>query len=64
MKYNCPLCNTELVEQVGNKTHSGDPKYGIGLYCPSVTCPAQEVAGHGDKASEAFAVIQAKYQKA
>jgi len=61
--FHCPLCQTQLVEQVGNVMHPGDPKYGINLHCPSLTCPAQEVAGHGDSVKAAFEVVKAKYKK-
>jgi hypothetical protein len=60
MKYNCPLCGAELLEQVGNGMHD-DPKYGMFLFCPGLKCPAQEVKGHGDNAKEAWTVIQAKF---
>jgi hypothetical protein len=64
MKYNCPLCQTELQEQVGNGIHA-DPKFGMFLFCPvsglDTICPAQQVQGHGDNAKEAFSVIQAKF---
>lgn len=66
--YNCPACGTNLVESVGNAIHPGDPKYGMGLSCPSHECPVQEVVGHGmasgDKGlREAFDVITSKFGK-
>ena len=61
MNYNCPLCSAVLVETLGNSIHPGDAKFGMTLHCPSHACPAQEVAGHGDKAKDAFDVIQAKF---
>ena len=63
MKYNCPLCNAELVESLGNQVFPGDKRYGVMLFCPSHACPAQEVMGHGDNAKEAFEVITHKYKK-
>ena len=60
--FSCPLCSAELVEQVGNVMHPGNAKYGISLHCPSLQCPAQEVAGHGDNAKAAFEVVVAKYK--
>ncbi len=62
--FSCPLCNAELVEQVGSSLHPGDAKFGVGLHCPSLQCPAQEVAGHGDNAKLAFEVIQDKFKNA
>lgn len=62
MNFSCPLCSAELVEQVGNVMHPGDAKYGVSLYCPSLTCPAQEVAGHGDNAKAAFEVVTDKFK--
>jgi len=63
MTFNCPLCSAELVEQVGSSLHPGDAKYGVSLHCPSLQCPAQEVAGHGDSAKLAFEVIQDKFKR-
>lgn len=57
----CPLCQTELSEMPGSRIHPGDRDYGITLWCPSSSCPSQEVMGHGDKVKDAFEVIQAKY---
>ena len=65
MKYNCPLCKTELTEALGNSIHPGDPKYGSILFCPvaglETICPAQQVMGHGDTFKDAYGVIQAKF---
>lgn len=64
--FHCPLCQTQLVEQVGNVMHPGDAKYGINLHCPAPhpqVCPAQEVFGHGDSAKAAFEVVKQKYKK-
>lgn len=62
MNFSCPLCSAELVEQVGNVMHPGDAKYGVSLHCPSLQCPAQEVAGHGDNAKAAFEVVTDKFK--
>ncbi len=62
MKYSCPMCGAELVESFGNQVFPGDRKHGVTLTCPSYTCPAQEVMGHGDNAKEAFEVITHKYK--
>lgn len=63
--FKCPLCQADLVEQVGSKLHPGDAKFGVGLHCPNVECPAQEVAGHttGTKAKEAYEVILDKFKQ-
>lgn len=61
MKYTCPLCSGELTEQAGTCIHPDDAAYGITLYCPNQQCPSPEVAGHGDKAKDAYDVILAKF---
>jgi len=63
MKYNCPVCNGELRESVGTCLHPHDPKYGITLDCPSLTCPAQEVVGHGDNVRHAFEIVTQKFNR-
>lgn len=60
--YKCPVCQGFLVSQLGNTLHPGDPKFGVGLHCPHVTCPAQEVAGHGKNEKEAFEVVTDKFK--
>ena len=62
--FSCPVCQAELVEQIGNVMHPHDPNCGIGLHCPNIECPAQEVAGHttGTKAIEAYEVILDKFK--
>ncbi len=61
--FNCPLCTTEMVQTVGNQIHPNDPKFGFGLYCPALTCSAQEVFGHGRNVLEAFEIVLDKYKK-
>jgi hypothetical protein len=61
MKYICPVCESELSEFLGHQMHPGNPAYGVTLYCPSRTCPAQEVSGHGDNVKGAWSVIQQKF---
>ena len=61
MKYVCPLCKTELREQIGDKLHPFDANYGITLDCPNKQCEAEEVMGHGHKAKDAFQVIVEKF---
>jgi len=55
----CPLCQSPLAQQQGQVLDLTD---GVSLWCPSNTCPAQEVSGHGKNAKEAFAVIVQKYR--
>jgi hypothetical protein len=62
MKFQCPLCNSELLETMGNAVHPNDPKFGVTLFCGSRECPAQDVMGHGDKVKDAFEVIQHRYK--
>jgi hypothetical protein len=51
-----------LVSQIGNVIHPGDPKFGVGLHCPHVTCPAQEVQGHGDNEKHAFEIVTDRFK--
>jgi len=62
--FKCPLCQLELVSQVGSVLHPGDEKYGVGLRCTNIECPAQEVAGHsmGTKLKDAYEVILDKFK--
>ncbi len=62
--FKCPLCQVGLVSQVGSVLYPGDIKYGVGLHCPNLECPAQEVAGHttGTKLREAYEVILDKFK--
>lgn len=59
--YNCPMCNEELTEYLGERMHLGDRAYGITLGCENMECSAQEVIGHGKKAKDAYDVIVAKF---
>ena len=63
MKFQCPLCQTEMVESLGNSMHPGDAKFGVQVHCPApqTVCKAQEVMGHGDNAKDAFKVVQEKF---
>jgi hypothetical protein len=61
-KYPCPVCKGMLVAQIGNVIHPGDPKFGVGLHCPHVTCPAQEVQGHGDNEKHAFEIVTDRFK--
>jgi hypothetical protein len=63
MNFLCPLCQTELIAQVGNVIHPGDPKFGANLYCPARHCEAQEVMGHSKTHKEAYEIILSKYKK-
>jgi hypothetical protein len=61
MNYLCPVCQSPMKEQVGTVLHPFDAAHGIQLSCPSLECPAQEVAGHGDNAKEAWKAVQDKF---
>ena len=56
----CPLCDTPLSLQYGNQIHVGDSNFGVTLYCPQRSCPADEVSGHGKNESIAYDIILAK----
>jgi hypothetical protein len=58
MKYQCPICDGALKFVVGSKLRQKD---GITMFCPSDTCPAQEVVGYGRNKEEAYKVIREKY---
>lgn len=60
--YKCPVCKGNLTSQVGNVMHPDDPKFGIGLHCPHLTCPAQEVMGHGKNEVEAFETVASRFK--
>lgn len=60
--YKCPVCKGNLVSQPGSKTHPNDEKYGFTVFCPHLTCPAQEVMGHGKNDKEAFEVITDRFK--
>ena len=64
MKYNCPVCGTEMAEAYGDTMHKDDAAYGVTLICiaphPSV-CKAQEVMGHGGNVKEAWKAVQDKF---
>ncbi len=61
MKYNCPICGVELNEFAGEKSHPGNPAFGVTLDCGNKACSAPEVMGHGDKVKDAYEVIMAKF---
>lgn len=61
MKYICPICKTELREQIGDKLHPFNIDYGTTLDCPNKQCLSEEVMGHGDKLKDAFQVILDKF---
>jgi hypothetical protein len=61
MNYKCPVCGCDLTKADGDRFHPNDPKFGAYLYCPSPTCPAQEVCGHGKNVKEAFDIVTSKY---
>jgi hypothetical protein len=59
-RMDCPLCGVPLSKQAGDSLNRAN---GITLFCANLSCPAQEVAGHGDNEFQAFRVIQEKYKK-
>ena len=59
--YNCPICQSILVSQVGDQAHLQNPEFGIILYCQNRQCSAQEVMGHGNKEKDAYQVILDKF---
>jgi hypothetical protein len=64
MKYNCPVCGTEMLEALGNTMHKDDAAYGLTLMCPAPhpsVCMAQEVMGHGGNVKEAWKAVQDKF---
>lgn len=58
MKYQCPVCQGEMASVEGTVLN---PKDGVTLYCPHLSCPAQEVAGHGNNEKDAWTVVQQKF---
>lgn len=58
MKYVCPVCQGEMLVGQGD---GADPKNGVTIYCPHLSCPAQEVAGHGGNEKEAWQTVQLKF---
>lgn len=57
-EYLCPLCQSPLATQLGSQI---DPLDGVTLWCPSSTCPSQEVMGHASNTKGAFEIIRSKY---
>jgi len=60
--YKCPVCQGPMSAEAGDFLHPGDPKFGMYVFCPSLTCPAQEVAGHGRNEKDAFEVVTDKFK--
>jgi len=59
----CPVCNLFLNSEDGDHLHPNNPDYGVTLFCPSFSCPAQEVFGHANNERNAFEIITQKYGK-
>jgi len=57
------VCQATMKSVAGDHIHPGDPKFGWSVYCPSLPCPAQEVAGHGKTEKEAFEIVTDKFRK-
>jgi hypothetical protein len=60
-KFNCPICQVEMVQMYGNAIHPNDPAHGVLLRCINKECSAQEVEGHGDKVKDAYETVMHKY---
>jgi hypothetical protein len=60
--YKCPVCQGFLTSQIGNILHPEDLKFGVGLHCPHLTCPAQEVMGHGNNEKHAFEIVTDRFK--
>lgn len=58
--FQCPLCLANLLLLPGSKMDSND---GVTLLCPSLSCPAQEVMGHGKNEKEAYSVVVQKFNR-
>jgi len=66
MKYQCPICGMDLNEYAGEKSHPGNPAFGVTLDCGNKDCgnkECQEVMGHGAKAKDAYETIMDKFGK-
>ena len=61
--YKCPVCEGLMNSAYGDHTHPGDEKFGVSVYCPHLTCPCQEVMGHGKTEKEAFEIVTDKFRK-
>ena len=61
-QYKCPLCQTELLIQIGNYFHPNNPEYGLSLYCGNMECKI-EVHGYTrtSNPAAAFEIIEDKY---
>lgn len=58
--HHCPVCRAQLHLQQGSQV---DPNNGVTVYCPSQSCPAQEVSGHAGNVGAAFKVIEQKFNR-
>ena len=56
----CPVCQQPLTSQRGSQI---DPNDGVTVYCPHLTCPAQEVSGHGDSVQAGLKIIAQKFNR-
>jgi len=61
-KYPCPVCKGMLSAEIGESVHPGNPDYGITLTCHHVSCPAQEVMGHGNNEKAAFEIVTDRFK--
>ena len=61
MTYNCPICQSSMIESLGEAVHSNSKDHGITLFCANRKCAAQEVSAHGKNVKEAWEVSQLKF---
>jgi hypothetical protein len=57
-KFSCPMCSQMLYAIPGTRLN---PKDGVTLNCENLSCPAQQVQGHGKNEKDAFEVITQKF---
>lgn len=57
-EFECPVCHKEMSVGMGDGYNKEN---GVAVYCPHKDCPAQEVAGHGRTAKEAYIIVREKY---
>lgn len=58
--HHCPVCSAQLHFVQGQELNPDD---GVTVYCPSRTCPAQEVSGHAGNVNTAFKIIEQKFNR-
>lgn len=64
MKFPCPICQKELTSEFGQgQLNSGNPEFGITLFCNEKDCKI-EVFGHtsSKKPEEAYEIIKDRFK--